>query len=120
MLMTDWFNFLLDLGNSVEPYITLVLFTIWLSFISKRENHLLSYVSFLESVAGFLMVMIAISLFKVNVTAPNINLFYTFLSYVGVLWGIQGVVWGIVFFIIPIEKILNIEPSKKGKKFTYF
>jgi hypothetical protein len=120
MLMSDWFGFLLDMGNSVEPYITLVIFSIWLSFLSKKENHLLSYVSFLESVAGFLMVIIAISLFKVNVSIPNIYLFYTFLSYVGILWGVQGITWGIVFFIIPVEKVLRIEPKKKSKSFSYF
>jgi hypothetical protein len=121
MFITDWFNFLLDIGNSVEPYITLIIFSIWLSFISRREDHLLSYVSFLEAVAGFLMVIIAVSMFKVNVTIPNIYLFYTFLSYVGILWGVQGITWGIVFFIIPIERILRIDSTrKKGRKFTYF
>ena len=120
MIIVDWFQFLLDMGNSIEPYITLVIFCIWLSYISRKDNHLLSYVSFLESVAGFLMVVVAISLYKVNVSIPNIYLFYTFLSYVGILWGIQGIIWGLVFMIIPIEKIINIEPKKKGKKLTYF
>ena len=117
MIMMDWLQFLLDMGNALEPYVTLVVFSIWLAYMSRKGNHLLSHVSFLESVSGFLMVILAISFYKVNLQVPNTHLFYTFLSYVGLIWGIQGLVWGIVFYVIPIEKILKIESKKKGSYF---
>lgn len=121
MIRMDWLNFLLDMGNSLEPYVTLVVFSIWLSYMSRRENRLLSHVSFLESVSGFLMVIVAISFYKIKFSVPNAHLFYTFLSYVGLIWGIQGLIWGTVFYVVPIEKMLKIEPlKKKGKKASYF
>jgi len=120
MIPADWFHFLLDMGSSIGPYVTLAVFSIWVSYLSRRENHLLSYVSSLESVSGFLLVIIAISLYKVNFVVPNTYLFYTFLSYVGLIWGVQGLIWALVFYIVPIEKILKIEPTKKGKKPSYF
>lgn len=113
----DWFQFLLDMGNSLEPYVTFVVFSVWLSYLARKENHLLSYVSFLESISGFLLVIVAISLYKVNFTVPNTYLFHTFLSYVGLIWGIQGLIWGLVFYVVPIEKILRIETKKKGSYF---
>lgn len=120
MLIADWFNFLLQFGNSVEPYVTFAIFSIWLSYMAKKEDHLLSYVSFLESVSGFLLVMIAISLYQVNLNIPNIILFYTFVSYAGVLWGVQGLIWGLVFYVTPVEQVLKIEKRKRGKKLSYF
>ncbi len=120
MFITDWFKFLLDFGNSLEPYVTLVIFSAWLSYLSRQGEHLLSYVSFLESVAGFLMVIVSISLYKVNISVENLYVFYTFLSYVGVLWGTQGLIWGSVFYVTPIEEILRLEKKMRGKKFTYF
>ena len=74
---------------------------------------MMSRVSILESVVGFLIVMIVISMYKVNYIAPTGYDFYTFFSAIGLLWGTQGLVWGLVFWLIPVEKVLKIEQKKK-------
>jgi hypothetical protein len=56
--------------------------------------------------------MIVISMYKVSYIAPDAYSFYTFFSAIGILWGTQGLIWALVFWFIPIEKILNIGQKK--------
>jgi hypothetical protein len=114
----NWFEFLSEISNTIEPYITLIIFSIWFSYIAKKENHMLSRVSILESIVGFLIVVIVISMYKVNYIDPSSYAFYTFFSAVGLLWGTQGLIWGLVFWLIPIERILKIG-FKRHKSVTY-
>jgi hypothetical protein len=115
----EWFSFLSDLSNTLEPFVILIIFSIGLCYFSKKQKHLLSRVSFLETVIGFLIVIITIILYKTNfVTYENYYLF-TFFSAVGILWGTQGLIWGFIFYFIPIEKILKIEAKKRIRKRLY-
>ena len=111
--LMDWFEILSDMSSTLAPYVTLIMFSIWFSYNSKREKHSLSSISFLESVVGFLLVIIIVSLYKVGFDVSSNYYFYTFLSAVGILWGTQGMIWGLVFWLIPVEKILKIEPKVK-------
>jgi hypothetical protein len=116
----NWFEFLTSLSSAIEPYITLILFSVWLSYLAKKEKHLLSRVSFLETDVGFLIVILIVILYKLDLITESNYLSYTFFSAVGVLWGVLGLIWGLTFYFIPIEKILKIEPKKrKIKKFKY-
>ena len=110
-----WFEFLSDMSTALAPYVTLIMFSIWFSYNAKKENHSLSSISFLEATAGFLLVIIIISLYKVGFDVSNTFYLYVFLSAVGILWGTQGLIWGLVFWLIPVEKILKIESKKKAK-----
>jgi len=114
----NWFEFLSEISNTIEPYITLIIFSIWFSYVAKKENHMLSRVSILESIVGFLIVVIVISMYKVNYIDPGSYAFYTFFSAVGLLWGTQGLIWGLVFWLVPIERILKIG-FKRHKSATY-
>jgi len=116
----EWFAFLSDVSNTLEPYVTLIIFSLWLSYFFKRENRLLARISILESVLGFLVVIIVIGMYKVNFIAQDTYSFYTFLSAVGILWGTQGLIWGLVFYLIPIEKILKIRKRGRKKRSSYF
>ena len=116
----EWFEFLLSLSSSVEPYITLILFSVWLSYLAKKENHILSRVSFLETDLGFLLVIVIVILYKLDFVTTITYDIYVFFSAVGVMWGILGLIWGLVFYFVPIEKILKIRPKKKIiKEFKY-
>lgn len=116
----NWFEFLTDISSTIEPYITLILFSLWLSYLSKKENHLLSRVSFLETDIGFLMVIIIVIMYKLDLITASSYSSYVFFSAIGLLWGILGLIWGLTFYFIPIEKILKIESkSKEVAKFKY-
>ena len=116
----EWFEFLLSLSSSIEPYITLILFSVWLSYLAKKENHILSRVSFLETDLGFLLVIVIVILYKLDFITASTYDIYVFFSAVGVMWGILGLIWGLVFYFVPIEKILKIRPKKKIiKEFKY-
>jgi hypothetical protein len=118
----DWFEFLLNISNALGPFITLIMFSIGLSYLSKKENHLFSYVSFLETFVGFLIVIVIIFLYKVNFIEPDTFYLYTFFLNVGIFWGTLGLIWGLVFWFIPIEKNLKIDSKikrRKSKKYKY-
>ena len=116
----EWFEFLFSLSSAVEPYITLILLSVWLSYLAKRENRLLSRISFLETDVGFLLVIAIVILYKLGLATASTYSTYVFFSAVGVMWGILGLIWGLVFYFVPVEKILKIHPKKKGiKKFIY-
>jgi len=117
----NWFEFLLDLSSSVEPYITLILFSVWLSYLAKKENHILSRVSFLETDVGFLIVIVIVILYKLDLITASNYPSYIFFSAVGIMWGILGLIWGLTFYFIPIEKILKIGKARriKSKKYKY-
>ena len=93
----EWFAFLSDVSNTLEPYVTLIIFSLWLSYFFKRENRLLARVSILESVLGFLVVIIIIGMYKVNFIAQDTYSFYTFLSAVGIYMGHSRLNLGISF-----------------------
>ena len=109
----DWFEFLSDMSSTLAPYVTLIMFSIWFSYNARKENHSLSSISFSEAFVGFLLVIIIISFYKVGFDVSDTYYLYTFLSAVGILWGVQGLIWGLVFWLIPIERILKIQPKKK-------
>jgi hypothetical protein len=108
-----WFEFLSDMSSALSPYVTLIMFSIWFSFNAKREGHSLASISFSEAFVGFLIVIIVVTLYKVGFNVFDTYYLYTFISAVGILWGIQGLIWGLVFWLLPVEKILKIQPKKK-------
>ena len=108
-----WFEFLSDISSTLAPYVTLIMFSVWFSYNARKEGHSLSSVCFSEAFVGFLVVIIIVSLYKVGFDVSDTYYIYTFLSSVGILWGIQGLIWGLVFWLLPVERILKIQPKKK-------
>ena len=106
---------------TLEPFITLLLFSVWLSYFSKKEGHLLSRVSFSEAIIGFLIVMAVVFAYKINVIAQDAYSYYVFFSAVGIFWGTLGLMWGLVFYMLPIEKLLKVNaPKRKAvKRYKY-
>jgi nitrate/nitrite transporter NarK len=116
----NWFEFLSGMSSAIETYITLILFSIWLSYLAKKEKHLLSRVSFLEADVGFFIVIFIVILYEIGMITESSYISYVFFSAIGIMWGILGLIWGLTFYFIPIEKILKITPKRRRvKKFKY-